>query len=405
MDKVCLNPNFILQTRAYIVGSTKTLNHAPLMTKSIFQLKLTTFTSTMLQPNPLKIVMLGPGLNVMGGISRNERLFLEYAPPNVQIKHIATLEDGSIPLKIRVFLQAFIQVAWVLLTEDIDLVHIRSSHRGSAFRKAILTLLVLIFRKPIVFQCHASEFHLFYANLAPQLQKFFSWVFGQSNRFVVLSKSWQEFYTTNLGLKPERVEVLYNPVRVPAEVPQRMASDVVKLLFLGRIGERKGAFDLIQAFSRLSEREKTNSILIMAGDGDIEEARNLVASLNLTDNITFTGWLGTKERDRLLTQADIFVLPSYNEGLPLSMLEAMAWQVPVIVTPVGGISEIVIHGENGLLVEPGDIKQLADAMKSLITDVDLRLSLAAKGRDSISPLDINNYWVSFLKVYREALKS
>lgn len=361
----------------------------------------------MLQPNPLKIVMLGPSLNVMGGISRNEKLFLEYAPPDVQIQHIATLEDGSIPLKIRVFLQAFTKVAWVLLTEDIDLVHVRGSHRGSAFRKAMLTLLVLIFRKPIVFQCHASEFHLFYANLAPQLQKFFSWVFGQSNRFVVLSKSWQEFYTTNLGLKPERVEVLYNPVRVPTKVPQRMASDSdsVKLLFLGRIGKRKGAFDLIKAFSCLSEREKTNSMLIMAGDGDVEEARNLAASLNLTDNITFTGWLGTEERDRLLTEADIFVLPSYNEGLPLSMLEAMAWQVPVIVTPVGGISEIVIHGENGLLVEPGDIKQLSDAMKSLITNVDLRLALATKGRESIAPLDINNYWVSFLKVYREALKS
>lgn len=365
---------------------------------------LTRFLLTMFKPNPLKVMMLGPGLNVMGGISRNERLFLENAPPEVQISHISTLEDGSIPLKIRVFLQAVVKTMWMLLTKDIHLVHIRGSHRGSTFRKSMLILLVLFFRKPIVFQMHASEFHIFYANLAPGLQKLFSWVFRQCDRFVVLSASWKKFYTTNLGLKPEKVDVLYNPVQVPSEIPTRNSSIPLKLIFLGRIGERKGAFDLIQAFARLPESEKTKSMLIMAGDGDLEEARNLAQSLNLTDYITFPGWIDTKERDRLLTQADIFILPSYNEGLPLSMLEAMAWGLPAIVTPVGGIAEVVTHGENGLLVEPGNIQQLSDAMKSLITSEELRLSLGAKARTSMVPLDINNYWLSFLNVYYTALK-
>lgn len=365
---------------------------------------LTRFLLTMFKPNPLKVMMLGPGLNVMGGISRNERLFLENAPPEVQISHISTLEDGSIPLKIRVFLQAVVKTMWMLLTKDIHLVHIRGSHRGSTFRKSMLILLVLFFRKPIVFQMHASEFHIFYANLAPGLQKLFSWVFRQCDRFVVLSASWKKFYTTNLGLKPEKVDVLYNPVQVPSEIPTRNSSIPLKLIFLGRIGERKGAFDLIQAFARLPESEKTKSMLIMAGDGDLEEAGNLAQSLNLNDYITFPGWIDTKERDRLLTQADIFILPSYNEGLPLSMLEAMAWGLPAIVTPVGGIAEVVTHGENGLLVEPGNIQQLSDAMKSLITSEELRLSLGAKARTSMVPLDINNYWLSFLNVYYTALK-
>ncbi len=358
----------------------------------------------MFKPNSLKVMMLGPGLNVMGGISRNERLFLENVPPEVQISHISTLEDGSVPLKIRVFLQALVKTMWMLLTKDIHLVHIRGSHRGSTFRKSMLILLVLFFRKPIVFQMHASEFHVFYANLAPGLQKLFSWVFRQCERFVVLSSSWKKFYTTNLGLKPEKVDVLYNPVRVPTEIPDRNSSTPLKLIFLGRIGERKGAFDLIQAFARLPESEKTKSMLIMAGDGDLEAARNLAQSLNLTDNITFPGWIDTKERDRLLTQADIFILPSYNEGLPLSMLEAMAWGLPAIVTPVGGIAEVVTHGENGFLVEPGNIQQLSAAIKSLITSEDLRLSLGAKARTSIVPLDIKNYWISFLNVYYSALK-
>jgi len=124
------------------------------------------------KPNSINVVMLGPGLAVKGGVSRNENLFLQHAPPEVQIKHISTKEDGTNFLKTRVFLKSLVTLVWVLFTEKVDLVDIRGSHRGSAFRQAILTLLVKIFRKPTVLQTHASEFHIFYANLAPWLQKF-----------------------------------------------------------------------------------------------------------------------------------------------------------------------------------------------------------------------------------------
>lgn len=359
----------------------------------------------MTKSNPLQVVMLGPGLNVKGGISRNEKLFLDYAPSEVQIKHISTKEDGTALLKIRVFLQAILKLIWMLLTEPIDLVHIRGSHRASAFRQAILALLVKAFRKPMVLQTHASEFHIFYPNLTPLLQKFIARSFALGDRFVVLSQSWKNFHTTNLGLDPERVKVMYNPVRVPAEVPNRETSLPIKLIFLGNIGLRKGAFDLIKAFARLPETEKANSLLVMAGDGEVTAAQELVASLNLVDKIVFPGWIDTEQRDRLLAEADVFILPSYNEGLPLSMLEAMAWELPAIVTPVGGVAEVVTDGENGLLVEPGNVQQLSDAMQSLIASEELRISLRTKARISMIPLDIKNYWISFLDIYRSVLKS
>jgi len=151
---------------------------------------------------------------------------------------------------------------------------------------------------------------------------------------------------------------MYNPVRVPPEVPVRQFSTPTKLMFLGHIGQRKGAFDLIKAFASLPEQEKNSSLLIMAGDREVEAAKNLVASFNLSDKIIFPGWISTEERDLLLTKVYIFVLLSYNEGLTLSMLEAMAWELPVVVTPLGGIAEIVTNGENGLLVDPGNIEKL-----------------------------------------------
>lgn len=358
----------------------------------------------MLPTNPLEIIMLGPGLDVKGGISIHEKLFLKYAPPEVHLKHISTKEDGSSWLKIRVFLKALVKLVWVLITEKIDLVHIQGSHRGSAFRQAFLTLVVKVFRKPLVLQTHASEFHLFYANLPPWLQKFIAWTFSQGDRFIVLSKSWREFYTTHLGLQPDKVTLLYNPVKVPTTIaePSEPASEI-KLLFLGRIGKRKGTFDLIEAFARLDEGEKTNSKVIIAGDGDLDTAKDLAASLNLADRVVFPGWVDTKERNRLLNHTDIFVLPSYNEGLPLSMLEAMAWALPTIATPVGGIEEIINDGENGLLVEPGNIEQLSNTIKSLIGDRNLRSTLGTNGRKSIIPLDINKYWLSFLNIYQSAV--
>ena len=125
----------------------------------------------------------------------------------------------------------------------------------------------------------------------------------------------------------------------------------------------------------------------MAGDREVEEARNLVESLNVSKQITFSGWIDTEARDQLLDQGSVFVLPSYNEVLPLSILEAMAWGLPVIVTPVGGISEIVNNGENRLVVEPSNTEQLSSAMKSLIVNEDLRTSLGDQGRKSLEPLD------------------
>jgi len=357
------------------------------------------------QKNPLQIIMLGPILTQQGGIANNQRLFLEYAPPEAQIYHIVTHDEGSILHRIIVFGKAVVKLVWMLLQRDIDLVHIRMSQGGSAFRQAITTFLVWVFGKPIILHAHGGEFHLFYSNLPQWVQQVLSWVFCKCRHLIVLSETWKNFYTKDLGLTSEQVVVLYNPVKLPSQVPQRSGSQKINILFLGRIGPRKGAFDLIKAFATLPHEHKERTTLIVAGDGEVEEARSLVKSLNLTEQITIPGWVGQEERNALLAKVDVFVLPSYNEGLSLAMLEAMGWGLPIIVTPVGGVSEVVTQGESGLLVNPGDIEQLSEAMKSLIENESLRLSLGAKARTRVVPFDINNYWVSVLEVYRSSLES
>jgi glycosyltransferase involved in cell wall biosynthesis len=210
--------------------------------------------------------------------------------------------------------------------------------------------------------------------------------------------------------------VLHNPVKLPSEIPDRAGHQQVTFVFLGRIGKRggaldqvkslvafpkqdKGAFDLIRAFAALPEQDKTCAKLVLAGNGDVQMAQQIIQELNLEAQVTVYPWLSPVDRDALLAQADAFVLPSYNEGLPMSMLEAMAWGLPVITTPVGGIPEVITHEQNGLLVKPGNQQELVQAIQSLIKNEGLRLSLGSGARSRVQNLDIKNYISSLLELY------
>lgn len=347
--------------------------------------------------------MLGSSLEQNGGIASVENLIIQYAPSEVKIQHITTHDEGSITHRSVVFGKSLVVLLGKLLRREIALVHIHVSERGSVARKVIVTLLALTFRKPVLIHAHGAEFESFFQKLPKSIQQGIKFTFGRCTGFIALSKTWKEFYIQNLGLKAEQVFVLPNAVELPSQVPHRINSTQVTLLFLGRVGQRKGAFDLIQAFANLSAEQKESSVLILAGDGDVEQGRELVESLSLTERVTFLGWVNSQQRNQLLAEADIFVLPSYNEGLPMALLEAMSWSLPVITTPVGGIPELVTPNQTGVLVHPGEIQQLSEAMQSLITDENLRLSLGKAARESVAPFDIKTYGSRLGDIYRSIL--
>lgn len=351
----------------------------------------------------MRILMLGESLDRQGGIVSVEKLMLQQAPNEMEISHIPTLPNGSALLKILVFSQALGMLCWRLLQQEADIVHIHVSERGSAFRHAITTMIAWLLQKPVILHTHSADFHVFYANLPQAIKSLLSWIFGKSTRFIVLSDSWKNYYIDNLGLKKEQVCVLSNPVKFPTQVFQRIITQKVHFLFLGRIGERKGAFDLIQAFAAIPDEQKRNADLIIAGDGDTERAKSLVEELNLDEYITILSWVNEQQRDTLLAKADVFILPSYNEGLPMALLEAMSWELPVITTPVGGIPEIVIPEQNGLLVKPGEIQDLSIAMQCLINNSDLRQRLGKNARDSVKSFDVNQYMTYLSKIYHSIL--
>ena len=350
---------------------------------------------------PLQAIILGAGLEVMGGISSVEKLILEQGIPNVELKHIATLEEGSIIKKIFVFKRAIANLIWTLCTKEINLVHIHFSSRGSTFRTLVLIIISLLFYKPIILHAHGSGFDIFYSKLPLWLQQIINYLFSKCNYFITLSNSWKKFYMTNVGIKENQIFVLPNPVKMPLfKRNYTKKSDNIKFLFLGRIGQRKGAFELIEAFSRLPLQQRTQASLIVAGDGETEKAIKLVKDLELSDRINIIDWVNSEERDALLSKSDIFVLPSHNEGLPMAIIEAMSFGLPIITTPVGGIPELISNGDNGLLIEPGDIQELSNAMQYLINNESIKNFLGTKAKERVASLDIEKYCLSLMSIYQ-----
>lgn len=349
--------------------------------------------------------MLGESLDRQGGIVSVEKLILAESPSTISFRHIATLSNGTKIKKIIVFTQALSVLLWSLVRREIDIVHIHVSERGSTYRQMITALIVQAFHKPVIMHAHGSDFHEFYSNVFPPVQHLIRWIFRHCAQFIVLSESWRQFYIKQLGLYADRVVVLPNPVRLPSQVPNRSFANPINLIFLGRLGSRKGSFDLIHAFSQIPLDQRQKVILTLAGDGEVEQTRNLVKHLKLENCTHVLDWIDERERNNLLANADVFILPSYNEGLPMALLEAMSWGLPVIATPVGGIPEVVIPNQNGLLVNPGNIQQLIKAIQSLINDEDLRLRLGQAARASVLSLDITHYMNTLMDNYKLVLVS
>jgi glycosyltransferase involved in cell wall biosynthesis len=349
-------------------------------------------------PNVPKIVHVGPGLGVRGGVSAVERLIIDSISRHVQVEHIATMEDGGIPRRIRVFGAALWRIHRILRDEGPCIFHVHFASRGSTLRKCIISLMVL--RSPcwLVLHAHGAGFDDFFANLPRPLQERVAGIFRRSHGFVVLSTQWLEFYANQLALPRERIQIMVNPTDPPSTVPDRRGHETVQFLFLGRIDDRKGAFELLDAYHALPAATRASTRIVFAGDGRVGELQRRAAEIG--PDVVVHSWLDREERDHLLAASDVLVLPSHHEGVPMAILEAMAYGLPVIATPVGGIPDVVQHGREGLLVEAGDQAALTTALARMVAEPALRASWGRAARATAESLDVTSYGQRLLEFYQ-----
>jgi glycosyltransferase involved in cell wall biosynthesis len=203
-------------------------------------------------------------------------------------------------------------------------------------------------------------------------------LFDRGAAVIVLGEKWRAF-VSSISSNP-RVVCIFNPVvlstGVEVSLDRRTSGDV---LFLGELGSRKGVGDLIRAVASIRDRMPFVR-LILCGNGDSEPFARQATTCGIGSHVSFPGWVVGAEKAKLMAASAVLALPSYHEGLPMAILEAMGCGLPVVASKVGSIPEAVTDGVEGLLVEPGDVPSLAAALERLLTDDGLRERVAGAAR-------------------------
>jgi glycosyltransferase involved in cell wall biosynthesis len=343
----------------------------------------------------MNVLMLGPGLGVQGGISAVERMTLAALPQRISATHIATMEEGSKARKLVAYLRA---LARTFSARRPDLVHIHFASRASSVRKMSLARLALARGCKVVMHAHGGAYSAYWKSLSPRARAGNLAVLNRIHALIVLGEGWREFFVS-IGVPRERIVVLPNPVALPAVLPLRGRAARVTFAYLGLIAPHKGAFDLIEALALLHDATLEKMRVVIAGNGEHAELERRIRLHALGGVVEVRSWLKPEERDALLASAEAFILPSYHEGLPMALLEAMAWGLAPIVTPVGSIPELIDSEMNGLLTQPGDLSGLAAAIERVALDAELRGRIGAAARRRVEPLAVDAYAEKLCAVY------
>ncbi len=259
--------------------------------------------------------------------------------------------------------------------------HIHMADWGSVARKGALVHLAKALGLKVVLHLHGANYVETCAAMGPRARRLHAAMLDRADALVVIGSYWRAFMEDVLRVDPDRLHVIPNGVPDPQPAPGggEREGGAPRILCLGRLSERKGSGVLIQALAD-PRLEVMGVEACLAGDGDVGRYRDLAGELGLGRRAALPGWVDAGRAQALLRRADIFVLPSRHEGLPVAIIEAMAHGRAVVATPVGAVPDAITHGVTGLLVPPDEPAVLADALAALARDADLRSRLGEAAR-------------------------
>ncbi len=303
-----------------------------------------------------------------------------------------------------------IKLGFKLINRRIVLVQTSTSLGSySVFRDGLFILLAWIFRKKgIVFFRGWDE--KFERQIEKNYFKLFRFVFSKADAFIVLSEKFKKKlqqwgFTQKIYVETTVVDETLLKDYSLEKCIDKYDEEYYTILFLARVEKNKGIYEAIDAYS-IVVKEMPNIRMIIAGDGfELEKCRQYVKDKKLT-NITFPGFVESNEKAAVFSKSHVYVFPSYSEGMPNSVLEAMAFGLPIVTRNVGGVSDIFEDGENGFITDSLDPEVLSELLLKLLKDKRLMKKIAAQNYNQAQEHYLTSKVVQRLeKIYQDVIGS
>lgn len=338
-----------------------------------------------------KVLVVGgfppPGSTVVGGVVRSCMALIDSSFSdrfNVSVVDSTMVRLPPPGVLVRGFLSArrFLRFCYIVLRTRPDSVLLFASGGASLVEKGSMAWFAWLLQIPVlIFPRHAKVIEDYKASAFNRL-----WIrlsFAGASKFLCQGPAWQRFAIETLGFSERNAPVLLNWTASERLLKigrgrESFLSTPPKLLFLGWITREKGVLDLLEACRRLASNH-TFSLTIAGGGSAEKDARMFVETNGLSERICFRGLVEGEELEAVLREADVLVLPSWREGLPNAMIEAMAAGLAVIVSNVGNVPDIITDGQEAILIPPKDVGKLENALRRIIEDEELREELGRKG--------------------------
>jgi glycosyltransferase involved in cell wall biosynthesis len=321
-------------------------------------------------PKGRLLIVTPVGVEGQGGIDRLLVYFLDWVRANnipLTMDHVDARGEWKGPWWVLHFLGATVRFVWLLLVKKYALVHIHVSTDGSALRKVVLGKIARMFNTPYIIHFHGMVSAEAIRNNPPWLRAL-GVLARAAAKVIVLGEAFRGPFRDVLGVADERIAVIHNGVpdiRGDAAIP-RLPAEALSLLFCGEVGDRKGVDLLIAALGQMQDQQ-SSWVCTIAGNGSMEPYREAMTKSGIADHVKITGWVSLPEVHKLMRAADVVVLPSRAEALPLSLIEGAAAGNALVATDVGAVRDVVNDDVNGIVVRH-DAGDIAAALRRLIAD-------------------------------------
>jgi glycosyltransferase involved in cell wall biosynthesis len=357
------------------------------------------------RPARLRVVIATPlGRGGRGGIDRLNDMIIDrfgVADSPIAVEQLVTRGQGSILSMPLVFLRSIVQLARIAINREVDVLHLCVSVYGSAYRKVILGELSRLLGITYIVHLHGGGFDDWWLRLGVR-GRLIDRLFLNSSAIIVLGEYWAGVVRRKLP-SASHITVLPNATPRSTTTKPSAESNAVQISFVGEVGDRKGVPQLVDALGRLTERADWQATI--AGNGELEITSKRLRDMQLDDRVNLPGWLGPAAVADLLEKTDIFVLPSFWENLPMSLLEAMSRGLAVVSTPCGCVTEVIEDDVNGIIVPFGDVGALHAAIVRLIEDPSLRKRLGDAARNTHEErYEMERYCAQLAEIWKDTLR-